>query len=182
MKIKILLFATLFVFGFQMTNAQTFEKGTKVLNLGVGLGGSYYSGYSGSTHTPLINAAFDVSVKNVFDDKGAIGIGGYFGYQSAKWSSGAYSWTLSNMVIGPRGTLHYQFVDKLDTYAGLLLGYHVVNWKYTGYTVNPDNGSSEVYFSGFVGARYYFSNKFGAYIELGSGALGNANVGVSLKF
>lgn len=186
MKIKIFLFATLFAFGFLAVNAQTstFQKGDKVLNLGIGVGGSYYSGWSGSSHTPLLNAAFDVSVLDGVLDKGSIGVGGYFGYQTAKYDNGGYGWKLTNMLIGPRGTFHYPLVDKLDTYAGLLLGYHIVTWKYTGNWggLNQNTTGNAVYFSGFVGARYYFSDNFGAYIELGSGSLGLANLGVSLKF
>ncbi len=88
------------------------------------------------------------------------------------------------MLIGPRGTFHYPLVDKLDTYAGLLLGYHIVNWTYTGNWggISQDNSSSAVYFSGFIGARYYFTNNIGAYLELGSGSLGLANIGVAIKF
>jgi len=184
MKIKILLFATLFAFGFQVTQAQTFDKGTKVLNLGIGLGGNYYSSWSGSSHTPLLAAAFDVSVMEGVLDKGSIGIGGYVGYQSAKYDyTGGYGWKQSNLLIGPRGTFHYPFIDKLDTYAGLLLGYHIVSWKYTGNWggITQDSGSNAVYFSGFVGARYYFTPNIGAYIELGSGSLGLANLGIAIK-
>lgn len=185
MKIKVLLFAILFAFGFLTVNAQTpsFEKGDKVLNLGVGFGGNYYSGYSGSSHTPLLAAAFDVSILDGILDKGTVGIGGYVGYQSAKWDETGYGWKLTNLLIGPRGTFHYPFVDKLDTYAGLLLGYHSVKWTYTGNwpTTHNDKGST-VYFSGFVGARYYFTNSIGAYLELGSGSLGLANIGVAIKF
>lgn len=185
MKMKSLLLATLFAFGFLMVNAQDFEKGTKVLNLGLGLGGNYYSAWSGASHTPLLAGSFDVSVMDGLLGEGSLGIGGYIGYQSAKYDySGGYGWKLTNMLIGPRGTFHYPLVDKLDTYAGLLLGYHIVNWKYTGDWGGIENNSTgnSVYFSGFVGARYYFTPKFGAYLELGSGSLGLANIGVALKF
>ncbi len=186
MKIKVLLFATLFAFGFLSVNAQTstFQKGDKVLNLGLGLGGSYYSGWSGSSHSPLLNAALDFSIVDGVLDKGSIGVGGYFGYQTAKYNDNGYGWKLTNMLIGPRGTFHYPLVDKLDTYAGILLGYHIVKWKYTGNSSAFENNStgSAVYFSGFIGARYYFSDNFGVYVELGSGSLGLANLGVALKF
>ena len=46
MKIKVLLFATVFAFGFLSVNAQdpTFNKGDKVINLCVGFGSGYYAG------------------------------------------------------------------------------------------------------------------------------------------
>lgn len=185
MKIKALLLATLFAFGFLIINAQTFDKGTKVLNLGIGFGGNYYSSWSGSSHTPLLAASFDVSILDEVLEKGSIGVGGYIGYQSAKYDySGGYGWKQNSLLIGPRGTFHYPFIDKLDTYAGLLLGYHYVNWKYTGNWggIEQDNAASSIYFSGFIGARYYFTEKIGAYLELGSGSLGLANIGVAIKF
>jgi hypothetical protein len=184
MKIKILLFATLFAFGFFIANAQTFDKGTKVLNLGIGLGGNYYSSWSGASHTPLLAAAFDVSILDGVLDKGSVGIGGYVGYQTAKYDyTGNYGWKQTNMLIGPRGTFHYPLVDKLDTYAGLLLGYHIVKWTYTGNWggITQDNSANALYISGFIGARYYFTSKIGAYLELGSGSLGLANLGVAIK-
>lgn len=34
-----------------------------------------------------------------------------------------------HFIIGEKGSLHYQFIDKLDPYEGLMLGFRVVNWK-----------------------------------------------------
>ena len=184
MKIKILLFATLFAFGLLAAHAQTstFSKGTKVLNLGIGFGGNYYSGYSsGVTKTPLISASVDVGMLDNVLEKGSIGIGGFAAYKGYKFDPG-FKETI--FIIGPRGTFHYPLVDKLDTYAGLLLAYRVVSWKSPGDWVgpNPYSSTSGIYFSGFVGARYYFSSKFGVMMELGSGSLGVGNIGIALKF
>ncbi len=188
MKMKSLLLAVLFICGFMMANAQTstFEKGTKVFNLGVGFGGNYYSGYNtGITRTPLIGASFDIGVKDGILDKGTIGVGGYVAYKGYKYESGyGYGWKSTNLVIGPRGTFHYPLVDKLDTYVGVLLAYHIVSEKQTGNWegYNYSASSSSVYFSGFIGARYYFSEKFGLMLELGSGNLGSGTIGIALKF
>ena len=188
MKIKILLFATLFAFGLLAAHAQTstFSKGTKVLNLGIGFGGNYYSGYSsGVTKTPLISASVDVGMLDNVLEKGSIGIGGFAAYKGYKYESGYdYGFKETSVIIGPRGTFHYPLVDKLDTYAGLLLAYRVVSWKSPGDWVgpNPYSSTSGIYFSGFVGARYYFSSKFGVMMELGSGSLAVGNIGIALKF
>ncbi len=162
------------------------EKGEKVLNLGVGFGGGYYSAYSTNfSRIPLISAALDYGVKDGILDKGSIGVGGYVGFMSAKWDSGlGYGFKETDIIVGARGTFHYPFLDKLDTYAGILLAYHIVNWTDTGTWPggNATNvGSSEVYFSGFVGARYYFNDKFAAMIEGGSGGLSVATIGISVK-
>jgi hypothetical protein len=189
MKMKALLLAAIFACGFIMVNAQdvTFEKGTKALNLGIGFGGNYYSGYgSGITKTPLLSIALDYGIMDgLINNKASIGVGGYFAYKGYKWESGYnYGWKSTNLIIGPRGTFHYALVDKLDTYAGLLLAYHVVTEKRTGdWGTTPYSSSgSEMYFSGFIGARYYFTKNLAAMLELGSGNLGAGNIGITLKF
>ncbi|MBR4155785.1 MAG: hypothetical protein IKU01_03650 [Bacteroidales bacterium] len=67
------------------------------------------------------------------------------------------------ILVAARGNFHYQFVNKLDTYAGISLGY-----AYGGFG-----------FGGQLGARYYFNNKFAGNIEFG-GFTGFA-LGVSMK-
>jgi len=185
-KVVITLFAAFLAFNLSAQD-NMFTKGEKVLNLGIGFGGGYYSSYSsGYSKIPFLSAAVDVGIIDGVLDVGSVGVGGYIGYSSAKWESGYnYGWKESNFIIGPRGTFHYPLVDKLDTYAGILLGYQSVSWKetgdwgiYTGYA----GGSSGIYFSGFVRARYYFTESLAVMLELGSGGLALANVGVSFKF
>jgi hypothetical protein len=184
MKIKVLLFATLFAFGFLTVNAQTptFEKGDKVLNLGIGFGGYGTWGYRPSV--PPISASLEVGVMDGILDKGSIGIGGYLAYASYK-EKGYYGdsyWTFSRIVIGARGTLHYPLVDKLDTYGGLMLGFNKNTWKWNGSGVQGVNsGGSGLGFSLFAGGRYYFSDKFAAMAELGYG-ISYLNIGIALKF
>lgn len=188
MKTRILLLATLFAFGMVSVYAQTstFVKGDKVLNLGIGFGGNYYSGYgSGITRTPLLSASLDVGVVDNVIEKGSIGVGGSVAYKGYKYDSGyGYGWKSSNLVIGPRGTFHYPLADKLDTYLGLLLAFHFVSEKQTGDWggVNYSSASSGVYLSGFIGARYYFTNSFGVMVEFGSGSLAFGNFGITFKF
>ena len=185
MKKRSLLLALIFGCGFFISSAQTltFNKGDKVINLGVGFGGNYYSG-SGITRTPLLAGSLDVGILDNILEKGSVGVGGYVAYKGYKWESGSvYGWKSTNLVIGPRGTFHYPLVDKLDTYIGVLLAYHVVSEKQTGnWGANVYNGSSSnVYFSGFLGARYYVSDKFAIMLELGSGNLGAGTLGIALK-
>lgn len=194
MKLNGLLLALLFICGIAAAQTPTFEKGDKVLNLGIGFGGGYYSGYTsaGYTRTPFLSASVDVGVVDNILDVGTIGIGGYIGYSSWKYkdpSPGTYdfSWKETNFIIGPRGILSYPLVDKLDTYVGVLLAYHSVSWKSTGnlptyYGDYYSGGTSGVYFSGFLGARYYVTDKFGIMIELGSGNLALATLGLAVKF
>jgi hypothetical protein len=185
-KIAVTLFAAILAINLSAQDNEVFSKGDKVLNVGIGFGGGYYSGffYSGYSRSPFFSGSFDVGIIDGFLDNATVGIGGYVGFSSAKWDGINYGWKETHFVIGPRGTFNYQFVDKLDTYAGILLGYNIVNEKRTGdWSGQTYNGnSSSVYFSGFVGARYYFTENIGAFLELGSGGLSLASLGIVAKF
>jgi len=155
----------------------TFVKGDNVVNLGIGFGGTWYSGYgfgwNGVTRTPTFSASFEhCIIDNLWNEKSSIGVGGLLGYSSIKFKNS--NWRINNTFIGARGALHYTFVDKLDTYAGLMLGYKIVSdnsdWKY-GNTATSDF---------FAGARYYFANNFAGFAEVGYWTF--FNIGISLKF
>ena len=182
MKFKSLLLALVVAFSF--ANAQVVEKGDKVLNLGVGLGNALYSGIGYTGSIPPISGSLEVVIKDdLFDGNGAIGVGGYLGYSSYKWAYSGWGWKYSNIIIGPRGYLHYNFLDNLDTYAGLMLGYNILSSKETGNSIpgyNYNASSGGVIFSGFLGARYFFNDNVAAMVELGSG-IAYLNLGVAFK-
>jgi hypothetical protein len=184
-KIGTLLFIALLALNLTAQD-NMFAKGDKVVNLGIGFGGHYYSSFSsGYSKIPFFSGSVDVGVVDGVLDEGTIGVGGYIGYTSSKWESGYdYGWKETDFVIGPRGTFNYPFIDNLDTYIGILLGFHSVSFKETGNWYGYpgySSASSGIYFSGFVGARYYFNDKFAVMLELGSGGLSLASVGVAVK-
>jgi len=175
-----ILVVFLTLFGFSLgVSAQTdaFNKGDMVINLGVGLG-SYISDKGYSKTIPPISGSFEYSVVKLFDDKAAIGIGGYASYLLRK-SKGDISFNVGDFVIGPRGLFHYQFIDKLDTYAGFLIGYDIVSFSKTD-ELHPLTGSG-FYPAFFVGARYYITNNFGVFGELGYG-ISPLQLGLCYKF
>ncbi len=184
MKIKALLFAALFTFGFISLHAQEVKQGDKILNLGIGLGSALYSGSYYKSSVPPISGSLEVIVKDeLFDGNGALGLGGYVGYSAYKWEYSGWGYKYTNIIIGPRGYVHYGFMDKLDTYAGLLIGYNVVSSSEFGTSFGYDysNSSGGLIWSGFIGGRYYFSDKFAGMVELGSG-ITYLNLGIALKF
>jgi hypothetical protein len=163
-------------------------KGEKVLNLGIGLGTSLYSGSGNTSSVPPVSASFEVGVKDDVLDVGSIGIGGYIGYASWKWEyagfGNVWGWKYTDLIIGARGNFHYPLVDKLDTYAGLLLGAEIISSKEIGNidpNYNYDATSGGVIYSIFAGGRYYFTDNFAAMLELGYG-ISYLNLGVALKF
>lgn len=170
-----------------MANAQqTFAKGDKVVNLGLGFG-TYGVG---STIFPPLSASLDYGVKDrLFDNKSSLSVGGYAGYYGYKneqrWRNEIYGIKTNIFVLGVRGALHYEFVKKLDTYVGALLGYGIASASF--YENSPSETSefrataaSGTEFSTFIGARYYFSPVFAAFAEIGYG-LSALEFGVAIK-
>lgn len=158
------------VSGIQAQNV--FSKGDKVVHLGVGLG-SYLGGTGYTSSIPPVLVSYEQGiVDNLIDGNASIGLGGYLGYTANKWNATNDSgYKYSYLILGARGAFHYQFIDKLDTYAGLMLGYNIVNGKWfgSGTETNPVATSSSVAYSVFLGARYYFTDKVAVFAEVGYG-------------
>ncbi|WP_314055449.1 outer membrane beta-barrel protein [Porphyromonas catoniae] len=177
---KFLLAALVFVGSLGVANAQEIaSKGTSMVNLGIGLGYRF----GGSMSVPPLSVAYDYSLKSgLIDGNGAITLGGYLAYTSANYSYWAQSTTASYTVLGVRGMFHYQFVPKLDTYAGLMLGYHFTS---VSSTAPAEHYGSSIAASAFdmgviLGARYFFTPRIGAFTELGY-SLPYWNLGVTFK-
>lgn len=171
-----------------------FEEGDNVLGVGVGILGGYNVGWSGSDYsqTPAINLHFDHGMGEL--GPGTWGLGGYVGYKSASYKARYlnyynYDYRYTWLIIGARGTWHYNEWhgnDKLDTYGGVMLAYRGVSYKdktdygaYGNLSYYNYSGSG-LGFSGFLGARYFFSDKIGAYGELGYG-LTALQLGLSVR-
>lgn len=165
------------------TNAQ-FETGSNVLGFGIGLGGGYNIGYSGSdvTQTPAIGISWDHGMGQL--GPGVWGLGGFLGYKSLSYESNVpywnfrYDYRYTYLTIGARGTWHYNEwhgIPELDTYGGLMLAYRSVTFKNN--TNYPDNWTGGHYswsgsglgFSGILGGRYYFTDNIGVFLEAGFG-------------
>jgi hypothetical protein len=192
-KLSVLFAFCLMIFFAQSAKAQ-YEKGDILINPGLSIGsygyygyGSYYSGSSG--FLPLtVNAEYSLNDK--------FSVGGYAGYYSRSYNYGSgYKDRLTSLSFGARGVFHASGVlnevldlnineEKLDLYAGLILGFTTMNYKYdekwggANYNTNLDN---RLILGPTVGVRYFFTPKFGAYFETGRNAFGWINLGVSLK-
>jgi hypothetical protein len=166
---KIFLFAGLFLIVMSAANAQEiFRKGTQFVNAGIGLG----------SYIP-VEVSYERSILDglIKKQNGAIGIGAYLGY----YGDTEHDWRYSHYVIGARGAFHYQFIPKLDTYAGLMLGYNVASVKWVGEGESTGTASGSTFgYALFAGARYFFKPKLGVYGELGYG-IAYLSAGVTLK-
>jgi hypothetical protein len=141
-----------------------FAKGDKVVNLGIGLGRSY----TGSSFLPIVGS-FEYGIKDrLFDNKSSLGVGALIDFLGGKGGS--------MTTVGVRGTLHYQLIDKFDTYGAVMLGYDI----YSG------GGGNEFASSVSAGGRYYFTESIGAFVEVGLGVehkiIAPIKLGVAFKF
>ena len=120
---------------------------------------------------------------------GVISLGGYVGYKGYSYkynvmgTDAKSSWNYT--IIGVRSAYHFSSIEneKLDLYAGIMLGYYFVNFKHT--SSQGSIGSSGSYgnslaFDIYGGARYYLNEKVGLFAELGYG-VAFLNVGAVLK-
>ena len=156
-----------------------FSKGQIDVNAGIGLLRTFYSGHSTAMPPVSVSAEYGITDK--------ISVGGFIGYTSTKdrlWYDANDYARYSFTIIGVRGSYHLNLWDRMDTYAGLMLGYNIASVKYD--TDNPwlDNyaaASSSLAISAYVGGRYRFTEKIGAFAELGYG-ISVLNLGVSVSF
>lgn len=159
-----------------------FNLGDKVVSLGIGLGNTLYSGSYYTSGIPPVSLSYEQAVADEILEKGVIGIAGYVGYNSYKYDYQGWGYNYSNFILGAGGLFHYPLLDKLDTYAGVMLGYNIASAKEFGTPVGWDyNATSGGFvFSGFVGARYYFTENIAAFAQLGYG-IAYLTLGVSIR-
>ena len=160
----------------QLSNAQNgYKKGDNLLNVGIGVNSYYSSGIP-------FGASYEIGIT---DD---ISVGANIDYLSSSYSAYGSSENFSAFYIGGRGSYHFNKLlriegDKLDLYAGAALGYRSFSWSdnKTPYGLDNSYGSS-IYIGAFIGGKYYFSDKIGAFVELGEIGSTNARVGIAFKF
>ena len=158
------------------------SKGDMIINVGIGLLGNKV--YDKLT-IPQIPVSFEyIILDNLFEGKGALGGGGYFGYSASKVNY-TYGRTDKSLkyIIGARGYIHYALIDKLDTYGGVLLGYKsdvtiVDNSEYPEYNSKSTDGAPVVTL--FAGCRYFFTDNIAGMAELGWG-MSVITLGVAVK-
>ncbi|MBL0343370.1 MAG: hypothetical protein IPP71_22420 [Bacteroidetes bacterium] len=171
----------------QKTNT-TFAKKDNVLGIGFGIGGVY--GFSGfSSQSPAFGLQYDRGIVEL-GMGGVIGVGGFVGYKGfvnkIETGGDTYKGQWNVLIIGARGTFHYDLfeVKNLDTYAGTMIAFHVVNEKEdypNNVFVTSTSHSNAAYASIFAGAKYYFSPQVAGFGELGYG-VSWLTLGMAFKF
>ena len=106
-----------------------------------------------------------------------ISVGALLDYYHYSYSAlGFYGGKYTYVVFGPQGNYHFSKLmkinnDKIDPFAGLVLAYEHVSWKwnspYFGNLFSPS--SSGVVLGGQAGLRYFTSPKLALYGQVGFG-------------
>lgn len=150
----------------QNNHPSLFNNNSKHLRVGVGL----------NSYGIPIEISYDRGFKQTLFgvEKLNLGLGGYLGYYGYKDKIGVgtngseFGYKYSHIVIGARGLFHYPLIPKIDTYAGLMLGYNIASANFYGNGIDPGNASAGgLSFGGVIGARYQFNTKWGMYAEAG---------------
>ncbi len=184
MKKLIVILATGFIFLYPANAREpSFSMGNRVFNIGMGVGTNLYSGTYYSSILPPISASLEVAVKDHILERGILGVGGFGSFSTYRFKFSNNGWKTSDVIIGARGSFHYPFVDNLDTYSGLMLGYGIINYEFFGNYTEEDytGGSSGLRWSWFLGARYYFREDMAFFAELGYG-VSYLNAGIAFRF
>lgn len=169
-----------------------YKSGSIVAQGGIGIG---FPGQSGSMVVPPLIASVEYQLQ--VSPQLPLSFGGVAGYASSKYTysdtyGDTWTWNYSDIIVGARVAYHFINlikVPKLDTYAGMMVGYDIVSVKssasgpYVSLGASPSYtvGASGLLFGAYAGARYYFTPSIGVYGEVGYN-LGFVNVGASFAF
>ena len=171
---------------FSLLAQVAFEKGTVVLQPGIGYG---LIGAEGEVEVPPVSLNLEVGGSSEWS------VGGYVGYASAKetylssnntdgwWTLPDWGFKATYLIFGGRLNYHMNTEsEKVDTYAGVMLGYNAVSLSVWG-GGDPSRqllGASGVLYGGQAGIRYYLSPALGVFAEAGYG-VSYVTAGLSLK-
>lgn len=177
MKIKNLLFTLAIAMTLSLislTSHAQLQKGDFLLNAGLGFGYYYAGGLS-------------LNVNGEYSITDELAIGPYFAFTQYDYGYSGYDYDYTFMDFGVRGSYHFSKlfkinVEELDIYGGAFLGFVVGNYDYDGPGGNDYDDPYDGGIRGGIhaGARYFFSDKFAAYGEVGVG-LSPLVLGVTFK-
>lgn len=189
-----------------LTYSQTVNKGDQIVSLGFGFDPYYHYNSSPGSSSSAIGPIVGI-YEYIVTDKlgiGRISAGGmvgetfythkYTSYNSINLNGNIqkygydYKYNIMRTAVVARAAYHFDLpVEKLDIYAGVGGGIYIYHekQKIENHFNNTYSKKTRTFVGGghyvFAGARYFFTNAFGVYLEFGHGY--NAiNGGLSFKF
>lgn len=182
---------TLIAVSFAFAQTTPYKVGDQNVSAGIGFG---LAGIYGTATLPPITVGYETALSAL---EGKLSVGGlvgyagssvdvtvpvqtgtYFGYPTYSLATDKIKY--SYIIIGARGAYHQPLIDNVDTYGGLMIGYNLVSATVPAALGSYSASASYLAIGAFVGGRYYFTPKLGAYAEVGYG-VGFLNVGVTYK-
>jgi len=147
----------------QYTDLYAFEQGNHLIGLNIGM-------KLANDHRAAYSAFYEYGLARLFVDECTLGgglFGGYYKDKLGKEIQQIY-------ILGLRMNVHYQFVDRLDTYAGITPNFNVKTYK-----IEKDRAKFDCYIH--VGGRFYLTNWFAVFAEVSTG-FNNLSGGLNIKF
>jgi hypothetical protein len=133
--------------------------GDKSFDIGVGFK-TVSAGFS--TSIPPIDASFEYTILD-FEKTGTLSVGGLVSFGMQKYSNVPFSF----MFAGPLACYRFPIINDLDLFGKFAVGYYSFSTSdgmYRDYL-----SSSGFSWAAYVGATYYFSDKFGIGFQIGNG-------------
>lgn len=151
----------------QIDSFAQYKTGDIILNPGIGLG-YYYGGGSYASFAAGISVNAEFSC--ILDE---IAIGPYLAVTRRSYDYVGYDYDYTFIDFGARGTYHFGKLlkvsnDQFDPYAGVSLGFVATSNNYDGNN-NYSSYDGRVQGGMYAGARYFFTDKFGVFGEVGVG-------------
>ncbi|MBL7882591.1 MAG: hypothetical protein JNL69_00870 [Bacteroidia bacterium] len=171
------------------TSAKCFDENTRILNVGVGVGGIRHYRIAGGRYreTPAFSISYEQPWKQRLGP-GYIGVGGYLGFQSANYRNTYraphdfndyyYEHHWNNILVAGRAAYHWDVLNKerAEVYGGIIIGARIQLYRYDTNDPKPEqsnyklkDGVAYPTYSLFAGARWYFAKKVGVFAEAGYG-------------
>lgn len=149
-----------------------------VLQLGLGFASNVnlkeqallLDGWDAKLLSPAVNLTFE---KNVWNN---LGVGITLANQN--WQVPEFGYRYLYFSGGLRASYHLNTIDNLDTYLGIIATYsrmHLTNGSFN--TFNHTVTASWIF-----GARYYFKERTGVFLEIGDDGLSYLKTGLSFYF
>jgi len=178
-----------------------FEKKDMLTGIGIGLGSTQFrhwhhifdTNWHYSTRMPPISGSFEYGLlEDVFIRNLNFGVGGFFGYKTTRYTWDMYDGSVfteergfhyRSMIFAGKGTFHYPlnvFSNPFEVYGGGMIGYDFIEASYIGEHIGNPEMENMIFWSPYVGARYYLTRDFAAIVELGG--MPYLNFGVTYKF
>jgi hypothetical protein len=160
-----------------LTKFPAFTKdGDWILNLGVGFGSRVYSG-NDYIYIPPIRFSFDRNT-GLGDKKLPFFFGGLVGYSGEGRDNKWDDWFVHKITAGFRVGYHFNWgVERLDTYAVSTAG-----WIFHAGDFNYFSKYGSFMFGVNAGVRYFVTDWFGFWAEVGYTSLSVFDIGISFKF